>query len=495
MGGIADDPGLGWHLKAGEYILENSALPKNDPLLAYPVARPWLLDQWLSDVLMASLYKVRGWSGLYNIGALLYLFTYLSLLHSGISRLTKGAGLAACVGAFVAFKLGQIHFILRPVLFSFPLFAAVYLRLCRMDAEFCRRGRFRVLKRDWLVFPLLFFVWANLHPTFVVGLCLFPLAVGGWSLQCLLRGKHFPKIWQVTALGALCGFVTLINPYGFSLHETIIWLSKSEFCMKTYQEWQSPSLLTIEGQYFITPLVLIGILAFIAPKAVGTLSWFSAMSLAVFFYFGCSAIRMMPFWGIVSGVVIARVLNEIGSKSWLKELAVFRLLFPAFSSIDKRERSSWGGKPIIAVTLVAAITATILGKPLLYSGALGPSRQEFPYGAMPQLRKAAEAGVPVVVANHMAWASFINLFAPKTVKPIVDDRTRLLGDEYYAEFFASMTANGSWKKFFQRMSVTHVLLPSQDPFVQYLATNCGLSVLYVDALATLIRYDEGKLSC
>jgi hypothetical protein len=495
MHGIADDPGLGWHLKAGEYILENGALPKTDPFLAFPVARPWLLDQWFSDVLMASVFQKFGWPGLYNLGAAVYLLTFLLIIHSGLSRLTKGAGLAACFGTFVAFKLGQVHFIVRPVIFSFPLFAAVFLRLCRMDAEFCRRGRFCVRKADWLFLPLLFLAWANVHPTFVVGLFLFPLAVGGWSLQCLLRGKRFPRIWQVTALGAVCGFATLLNPYGFSLHETILWLSNSKFCMNTYQEWQSPSLATVEGQYFMIPVALLAVLAFIAPRAMGSLSWFSAFSLAAFFYFGCSAIRMMPFWGIISGIVIGRVLPEVPARAWIRDLPVARLLFPAFERLSIREARSWRGKPLLLGMLVAVVITTYQGKPFLFGGDLGPSRKEFPYGALPQLRKAAETNQPVIVANHMAWASFINLYAPSLVKPIVDDRTRLLGDEFYAEFFAAMKIGGDWRGFFKRMGVTHVLLPSKDSFAQYLSQTCGLSVLYVDALSTLIRYDEAVLAC
>ncbi len=54
------DPDYYWHLKAGEYILTHGALPSVDPFSYTFHGEPWVLHEWLFQVV---LYAVFDWLG------------------------------------------------------------------------------------------------------------------------------------------------------------------------------------------------------------------------------------------------------------------------------------------------------------------------------------------------------------------------------------------------------------------------------------------------
>ncbi|MEO6575951.1 MAG: hypothetical protein ABIP89_19010, partial [Polyangiaceae bacterium] len=77
--GFASDPGVGWHLKTGQWILEHKAVPLIDPFLGGPT-RAWVCDQWLSDALLFLLYRAGSYSLIYLVLSGVYFFTYFGVL-------------------------------------------------------------------------------------------------------------------------------------------------------------------------------------------------------------------------------------------------------------------------------------------------------------------------------------------------------------------------------------------------------------------------------
>src|SRR4051812_6033443 len=61
IGNFCGDPGLGWHLRTGEWIVNNSTLPSSD-LFLNPVGQgKWICNQWLADVLIWKVFQAGGW--------------------------------------------------------------------------------------------------------------------------------------------------------------------------------------------------------------------------------------------------------------------------------------------------------------------------------------------------------------------------------------------------------------------------------------------------
>ncbi len=53
--GFANDPGVGWHLATGDYILKNFSIPFIDPFLGGQEGRAWICDQWLADLILSAI--------------------------------------------------------------------------------------------------------------------------------------------------------------------------------------------------------------------------------------------------------------------------------------------------------------------------------------------------------------------------------------------------------------------------------------------------------
>ncbi len=121
---FADDPGVGWHLATGAWIIKNLAIPVYDPFLASAQPRLWISDQWASDIVLYVLYRLGSWPLLYVALLLAYFLTFWSLLAAKLSKRSKNV-VAIALTCFFASKLAQVHFILRPVLFSFPFLILV----------------------------------------------------------------------------------------------------------------------------------------------------------------------------------------------------------------------------------------------------------------------------------------------------------------------------------------------------------------------------------
>src|SRR5437899_1555532 len=62
------DPDVWWHLKTGEWIVQNKAVPHADPFSYTRAAQPWVAHEWLSELLIYGAYRVAG------MGALIVVF-------------------------------------------------------------------------------------------------------------------------------------------------------------------------------------------------------------------------------------------------------------------------------------------------------------------------------------------------------------------------------------------------------------------------------------
>src|SRR5258706_12052407 len=82
---LLNDPGIGWHIRTGEWILENHAIPHHD-LFSNVTTRPWFAWEWLFDIGVA---KVHAWWGLNGVlagGAIVIALTFALLLRMTLRR-------------------------------------------------------------------------------------------------------------------------------------------------------------------------------------------------------------------------------------------------------------------------------------------------------------------------------------------------------------------------------------------------------------------------
>ena len=171
---VLNDPDTYWHIKAGEWILQNGAFPHADPFSFSRAGAPWVAHECLSEIFMALAYKAGDWNGIVILFGIVAALASC-LLASRLSRdLTPPASIvvfalaAACVSPSL---LARPHLLALPILILWTggLLSAL------------EKGERPPL---WLL-PLMA-LWANMHGTFAFGLALvLPIA-----LEALMEARH-----------------------------------------------------------------------------------------------------------------------------------------------------------------------------------------------------------------------------------------------------------------------------------------------------------------
>ena len=262
---LFQDPGVGRHLRTAEFILETGQIPRTDPLSFTKAGEPWTDFEWAFEATMGELYRLGG-LGLvcvfcYSMFAATVLCIFRTLLQVGLSLS------AVLLTTSMAFLTLQVHCLARPVLFTYLFMALV--------VEVWRR-RTQPLLRDWLLLPLIFLAWANLHAGWLAALIFFMLSIAGRVLDRITKradGDEAPVLPWI-GLTLLCFAATFVNPWGWDLHRSVLFLATSLKSAALWDEYLPPN--------FRTPTMSAITVIFI----VGTV--FIALVLRIF--------RRLPLW-------------------------------------------------------------------------------------------------------------------------------------------------------------------------------------------------------
>src|SRR5690348_2702784 len=139
------DPDLWGHVRFGDDILRQHAIPRVDPY-SFTSDRAWINHEWLAECVMAAAYRIAGPSGLIVLKVLLLLAMaalVVTALHAaGVDDRARDLLIAIVAIGTIA----QANHV-RPQLFSLLCFATLLALLVRTD-----EGRDRA---TWLIVPLM----------------------------------------------------------------------------------------------------------------------------------------------------------------------------------------------------------------------------------------------------------------------------------------------------------------------------------------------------
>ncbi len=192
-----DSLDVGFHLEAGEYLLDGNGWPRTDPFSFTMREQRYVDTSWGYQVLIASVQRVLGPQGLVLLHAAFVLGTFLLLWR------TARLGLADPTILVLLLLLGalasELRFSVRPELFSYLLLATLLYLLQRYA-----QGRVAPLAG----LPLLFLLWVNAHSLFVLGWIALACFWTGISLRDRRPDRRL-LAWSLACVG-----VALVNPYG-----------------------------------------------------------------------------------------------------------------------------------------------------------------------------------------------------------------------------------------------------------------------------------------
>lgn len=445
---FADDPGIGWHLRSGEWIEASHTVPVEDPFLATSEGKSWIATQWLADLIFWKVYHAGGWALLQIFSIALLVATYGMLVVAAEREGLRG--MERAVAVLFAALCGTIQWFTRPVLFSFLLFAFVYviaLRWCsREPIDHPRSFRLAV----WLL-PVLFAVWANLHPGFPMGLIL----LAGATLACFVK-RRWSSGALLAAITFLSALATLATPYGIALHESIFSLLDSNFFMSLNIEWFSPRISTPLLWPFYATVVL---LVLFGGRNWTVLDWILTLG---FLLLAFGSQRYVPFFGLVVALPLARMFT-----AWRRGDAA---LAEALAGIAARDGAATAGRYTVGLLCCYVVLVAITGRLPLRTSEDAMPGEGYPWRAVGLLRQSEERGQ---IFNGPDWGGFLTFYLwPEHGRRVfIDDRNELNGSELYRDYFTIALAREGWRDLLQRYNFSWMLLRGDEPLALLLESH------------------------
>lgn len=196
---IFNDGDVRWHIAAGQWMLDQRALPQADPFSFTFAGAKWVTFEWLSQLLYGAAHLLAGFAGVAALASLALVALHLIV----VDQARRHVGPWGTAAAVVLMDLTLIPMMLaRPHLLAWPLLAlwlAILLRAREAD------------RSPPLVAALLIVPWANLHGSWALGI----LVAGFIALDhCLDRRWTRPVVIGWLKFGLLATAGALLTPNG-----------------------------------------------------------------------------------------------------------------------------------------------------------------------------------------------------------------------------------------------------------------------------------------
>ncbi len=449
------DLDLWWHLKVGDWIVENRAVPHTGIFSQTAAIRPWVAYSWGYEVLLSRAY---AWFGLLGMG----LFgTALTLAVAGalfwmLCRLSRRFWVAWIL-SIIACSAFLFNLMPRPVFFSMVLFTITLTLI--LEAQ--RTGRVQSLY--WL--PAIFLLWANLHIQFIYGLVLVGLLVGVNLLQHLASSLGVapgfllpPRLPVNVLLGVLaaCILAGCVGPYSFHLYQVVF----------EYAKAQVPYSMIVELQ----------------PLAFNTWTHFLELLLAAAAFFAVGWQKKLELFKTALLAVASVVAFRTTRDAWFICIPAIACIadFPAQEKDQDQAHSHWEHAGMAAVLLLVLLLVA-RNADFNQHGLNQAISRQFPVDAVNFLRRNP---VPGPLYNSFDWGGFLIWYMPQY--PVaIDGRNDLYGDELDSRFYKTEAADPSYAEdpFLNQAGL--VLLKSNVPLAKLLTVDSRFRLIYRDEIAVV----------
>ncbi|HEX5430592.1 MAG TPA: hypothetical protein VFW83_01395 [Bryobacteraceae bacterium] len=446
--GLLEDADAGWHIRTGQYILAHHAVPYHDLYSFSKPGAPWYAWEWGSDVIFGLLHSLAGLKGVVlAAGAIISLFAATILLRMVWRGTNSFIALAV---ALLSVGAASIHFLARPHIFTM-LLLSISVWMVEADRE-------RPSRRIWLLVPLTA-LWANLHGGFLAIVAVLGLTAIGAAIEDRLESPLFSE-WRrrglrYAAAAAACAAASLINPYGYRLHQHIWEYLRSDWIRNVIQEFQSPSFRG-ESMMQFEALLLAGLIA--AGALIRRKRIIEALWILFFAHEALASARHVPVFATVAGPAIAYELSRwwkaATERASKKSLVGIANQMAADAASGFRRASVWPALVVLA---------------LAFTGAPIPWPQDFPELMFPvkmvHAHPADILGKRVLTTDQ--WGDYLIYLNPQQ-KVFVDGRSDFYGPEVGNQYLHLVNGQWDWPALMKKYKFDSALLPTDLAIVQLL---------------------------
>jgi hypothetical protein len=450
---VLGDADLWWHVKTGQDILLNRAVPWVDAYSYSHAGQPWIAKEWLSQVLLAIAYNIWGWNGVL-LEALFAAVLAFVLLYNHLAQSLRPIA-AAVIVIVVAIALTPVV-IARPHVFTFAL-------VVLMTSKLFGAAEKQVAPPWWLL--ALVVLWVNLHGSFTLAFVIAGFAFLDAMEKNRLKDRGLILRWL--AFLVLCPLVTLINPYGIQPFIIGLNLMSGIQAMTLITEWQP-----FNAQ--VDPINEIGILLFLGTLICTrpALGIFRVLFVLFTLHMMLTHIRFIYVFffcvPIIASWAVAKANPALSWDSWAD------LPRDGLETVLGKNRNLFlAAGTLLALASFAAASTVHPFRP--------PPRRTID-GAFAYIREHNLTG-PVFNSYNMGGPLILNGF-----KTYIDGRADQLFQGTFLQDYvntADPADTSTLQRILEQNKMTWTIFPAIDPRNQALAKLPGWKQTFTDAYATI----------
>lgn len=469
------DPDFWWHLKTGELILE-SHFPHTDVFSYTAVGQPWVLHEWLSQVIFRLLVSCGGFPVVMIVMALLTVFTFSLVYFSCPGRPFLAFPLSLLAAGSSVFLWGA-----RPQILTIAMFS--------LELWLVRGIRRKELPTNWLyAFPFLSVLWANLHGGHLVGMGLMGIILIGDFVEVFLfrslrddilsksQMKLFAKMFFFSFLASMLN-PEAMNTYAFFIQTFHASSFKTQF---NIFEWLSPDFHAINYLGF---LVMLGLSSgvFLMQKRRANLA-------EVVLYVGTMVAglisrRHIPFFCIVTTPLIAQSLWDRFSSAKVHQF---------LQAETKKNRVRWIRYGVYSLLVGGVMVAAGIWSASKIAHNGDQIKKIFPVEAVRFIKEQKLENKRIF--NEYGWGGYLIW---KGIRVMIDGRVDVYGYDFCSQYGSVISLSGGVlgaDAFISRMNIEYFLIPTKTVLSRILYAHSGFVEVYRDSLAVVfVRRDLSSM--
>jgi hypothetical protein len=469
------DSDMWWHLRAGDETLSSGLVYRVDTFSSTRSGEAWINHSWLSQVMMAGLYRIG------NLPALSIWVAVSAVASMGlVYHQMEGQPLLRGTVLILAALVSSVVWSPRPQIMSLVLLALLGWLL----KEFRERRKWTIL----LAVPGLFALWGNLHGGYVLGLIYLGAYLGGEILDKILLRKdtqelRWREIGQIAiAIVAGCLFI-LINPFGIEMWMIPFNTIGVETLQNVINEWASPDF----HQAFQQPILwmmlgLLGVLGLIRKPLQG----YRLVPVVLFAWAALVARRNFGPFAIICAPALAEGISVLFD-DWIAKAKESLPRFQRFVQSAEANKNAFNVtvRNLINLLLIGLLIAAGIIKAIQVNRSELISKAEtriYPVHAVEWIKDNPQSGN---LFNEYNWGGYLIYHLPE-MPVFVDGRTDLFGDEVLNDYLEVTRIGENWRGIIDEYDLGLMLLQKQTILSSF-AIQDGWSVLYADELAILLE--------
>jgi hypothetical protein len=384
-----------WHVTAGRVQIEQGAVLTVDPFSFTFLGVPWRTQSWLLELVYGFADKHLQLMFVVPMVMSVATATFAFILAAAF-RLTRSVEATALVGVLTAW-VSAVFLSPRPVIASYLLMAIVVAS--------CLDRRLR-----W-VLPLVIWVWASVHGSFVLGI--------GYVALDGLRRKDRAAAISVAAMTA----ASTLTAHGVGVWEVLVEFTRNQAALDLITEWDTPDLTHVALMPFFFGIVLLIVGAHV--RGYG----------------------LRDLWVIVPFLGFAFTATRAVFPAWI---ALAPFVGGALVNVRQASRSEGKTRRILA-----GLVAALIILPFVIPTGDRSLSETFPVDAARELTRAT------VFHDDYVGGYLIFSGGPER-KVFVDDRAELYGADHLRAMVQTRGGGPGWAATFDEWNVEQALVRWED---------------------------------